>query len=167
MSQLGLQIIIVVAFGALCFGVGYLTASIVTRNRWRDEMIKRGFARYNWYTGKWEWENHRKNRVLECPPTASRRPGRSFAKHSPTMSPPNWLNFAYSTRRWRAWVRGQSKMREYEYVACPCCGETMQLARTAFHAELSLETFECKPCGLAVTAEAVSRTHVLIEERYC
>jgi hypothetical protein len=42
----------------------------------------------------------------------------------------------------------------------------MQLARTAFHAELSLETFECKPCGLAVTAEAVSRTHVLIEERY-
>jgi hypothetical protein len=30
---LGLQIIIVVAFGALCFGVGYLTASIVTRNR--------------------------------------------------------------------------------------------------------------------------------------
>jgi hypothetical protein len=44
-----------VAFGALCFGVGYLTASIVTRNRWRDEMIKRGFARYNWYTGKWEW----------------------------------------------------------------------------------------------------------------
>ena len=55
MSQLGLQIIIVVAFGALCFGVGYLTASIVTRNRWRDEIIKRGFARYNWYTGKWEW----------------------------------------------------------------------------------------------------------------
>ena len=90
-----------------------------------------------------------------------------FPKRSPTMSPPNWLNFAYSTRRWRAWVRGQSKMREYEYVACPCCGETMQLARTAFHAELSLETFECKPCGLAVTAEAVSRTHVLIEERYC
>ena len=42
----------------------------------------------------------------------------------------------------------------------------MQLARTAFHAELPLETFECKPCGLAVTAEAVSRTHVLIEKRY-
>jgi hypothetical protein len=55
MSQLGLQIIIVVAFGALCFGVGYLTATIVRRNRWRDEMIKRGFARYNGYTGKWEW----------------------------------------------------------------------------------------------------------------
>jgi transcription elongation factor Elf1 len=58
-------------------------------------------------------------------------------------------------------------MREFtEYVACPCCGESMQLARTAFHAELPLETFECKPCGLAVTAEAVSATHVLIEKRY-
>ena len=22
---------------------------------WRDEMIKRGVARYNWQTGKWEW----------------------------------------------------------------------------------------------------------------
>jgi hypothetical protein len=39
MSEL-LQFIIVVAFGALCFGCGYLTAFIVTRNRWRDEMIK-------------------------------------------------------------------------------------------------------------------------------
>jgi hypothetical protein len=28
----------------------------VTRNQWRDEMIKRGVARYNWQTGKWEWE---------------------------------------------------------------------------------------------------------------
>ena len=54
MSEL-LQSIIVVGFGALCFGVGYLTASFITRNRWRDEIIKRGFARYNWYTGKWEW----------------------------------------------------------------------------------------------------------------
>ena len=59
---------------------------------------------------------------------------------------------------------GDSKMREYQYVACPCCGETMQLARTAFHAELPLETFECKPCGVTVTAEAVSGTHVLIEK---
>ena len=57
-------------------------------------------------------------------------------------------------------------MREYEYVTCPCCGETMQLAQTAFHAELPLETFECKPCGLAVTAEAASKTNVLIEKRY-
>jgi hypothetical protein len=50
-----LQIIIVIAFGGLCFGCGYLIGFIVTRNRWRDEMIKRGVARYNWQTGKWEW----------------------------------------------------------------------------------------------------------------
>ena len=49
-----LQFIIVIAFGALCFGCGCLTAFIVTRNKWRDEMIKRGVARYNWQTGKWE-----------------------------------------------------------------------------------------------------------------
>ena len=54
MSELS-QIMIVVGFGALCFGCGYLTAFIVTRNKWRDEMIKRGVARYNWQTGKWEW----------------------------------------------------------------------------------------------------------------
>ena len=53
MSEL-LQPIIVVTFGALCSGCGYLTAFIVTRNKWRDEMIKRGVARYNWQTGKWE-----------------------------------------------------------------------------------------------------------------
>jgi hypothetical protein len=53
MSEL-LQFIIVVAFGALCFGCGYLTAFIVTRNKFRDEMIKRGVARYNSQTGKWE-----------------------------------------------------------------------------------------------------------------
>jgi hypothetical protein len=55
MSQLLLQVVIVAAFAALCFGCGYLTAFIVTRNRWRDEMIERGVARYNWQTGKWEW----------------------------------------------------------------------------------------------------------------
>ena len=39
----GVQVLIVVAFGALCFGCGYLTAFIVTRNKWRDEMmLKRG-----------------------------------------------------------------------------------------------------------------------------
>ena len=54
-SQLLLQVAIVVAFGAFCFGCGYLTAFIVTRNKWRDAMIKRGIARYNWQTGKWEW----------------------------------------------------------------------------------------------------------------
>jgi hypothetical protein len=40
------QFIIVVAFGALCFGCGYLVAFIVTRNKWRDEMIRRGAARF-------------------------------------------------------------------------------------------------------------------------
>ena len=39
MSEL-LQFIIVAAFGALCFGCGYLIAFVVARNRWRDEMIK-------------------------------------------------------------------------------------------------------------------------------
>ena len=50
-----LQIIIVIGFGGLCFGCGYLAGFIVTRNKWRDEMIKRGVARYNWQSGKWEW----------------------------------------------------------------------------------------------------------------
>jgi hypothetical protein len=50
-----LQFIIAVAFGALCFGCGYLIAFIVTRNKYRNEMIKRGVARYNQQTGKWEW----------------------------------------------------------------------------------------------------------------
>jgi hypothetical protein len=54
MSDLS-QFVIVAGFGALCFGCGYLIAFIVTRNRWRDDMIKRGVARYNWKTGKWEW----------------------------------------------------------------------------------------------------------------
>jgi len=44
----------VVAFGAFCFGCGYLTAFIVTRNQWRDEMIERGVAHYHWQTGKWD-----------------------------------------------------------------------------------------------------------------
>ena len=54
MSELS-QFAIVAAFGGLCFGCGYLIAFVVTRNKWRDEMIKRGVARYNWQTGKWEW----------------------------------------------------------------------------------------------------------------
>jgi hypothetical protein len=55
MSNLLLQVLIVLAFGALCSGCGYLTAFIVTRNHWRDEMIKHGVAHYNWTTSKWEW----------------------------------------------------------------------------------------------------------------
>ena len=57
-------------------------------------------------------------------------------------------------------------MREYsEYVACPCCGEAMQFARTVAHADLPpTQTLECKP----VTAEAVSTSmHALIEKCYC
>ena len=49
MSEL-LQFIIVVGFGAL-LRCGYLVGFIVTRNRWRDEMIERGVARYSWQTG--------------------------------------------------------------------------------------------------------------------
>jgi hypothetical protein len=55
MSEMLLQVLIVIAFGAFCFGCGCLTAFLVTRNKWRDEMIKRGVARYNSQTGKWEW----------------------------------------------------------------------------------------------------------------
>jgi hypothetical protein len=29
----------------ICFGFGYLTAFIMTRNKWRDEMIERRIAR--------------------------------------------------------------------------------------------------------------------------
>ena len=62
MSDELLQFIIVVAFGALCFGCGYLIAFIVTRKKYRNEMIKRGLARYNQQTGKWEWGSRQRNR---------------------------------------------------------------------------------------------------------
>ena len=48
-----LQFIIMAGFALLCFGCGNLTAFIVTRNKWRDEMIERRIARYDWHTGKW------------------------------------------------------------------------------------------------------------------
>jgi hypothetical protein len=32
-----------------------LRLSNCTRNQWRGDMIKRGFANYNARTGKWEW----------------------------------------------------------------------------------------------------------------
>ena len=59
-------------------------------------------------------------------------------------------------------------MREHtEYVACPCCGEPMQFARTVAHADLpAMQTLECKPCGLVVSAEAVTGSHALIEKRH-
>jgi hypothetical protein len=50
------QFMIVAGFGAICFGCGYLIAFIVTRNQWRGEMIRRGVARYDWKSGKWEWD---------------------------------------------------------------------------------------------------------------
>ncbi len=54
-NDLLLQLIIVAVAGACCFGCGALTAFIVTRKQWRGEMIRRGAARYNSQTGKWEW----------------------------------------------------------------------------------------------------------------
>src|SRR5271166_2770267 len=42
--------------------------------------------------------------------------------------------------------------------SCPCCGETMHFVRTMAHAELPpMQTLECKPCGLVVTAGASSQ----------
>ena len=38
MSELS-QFLIVAAFGAICFGCGYLIAFIVTRNKWRDAIV--------------------------------------------------------------------------------------------------------------------------------
>jgi hypothetical protein len=66
MSEL-LQFIIVAAFGALCFGGGYLTAFIVTRNKWRDEKIKRGVARYTGTPANGNGESCRKNPDIEYP----------------------------------------------------------------------------------------------------
>ena len=39
-----LLFIIMAAFALLCFGCGYLTAFVVTRNKWRDETIERRIA---------------------------------------------------------------------------------------------------------------------------
>jgi hypothetical protein len=55
MSDELLQFIIVIALGGFCFVCGCLTAFIVTRTKFRNEMIRRGVARYNQQTGKWEW----------------------------------------------------------------------------------------------------------------
>jgi hypothetical protein len=59
MSELLLQVVIVVAFGAFRFACDFGTAFIVARNRWCDEVIKRGVGRYNWKTGEWEWREPR------------------------------------------------------------------------------------------------------------
>ena len=62
MSDELLQFIIVIALGGLCFGCGCLTAFIVTRTKFRNEMIRRGVAGYNQQTGKWEWGDPPKSR---------------------------------------------------------------------------------------------------------
>jgi hypothetical protein len=54
MSEPLLEFIVVFAFGALCFGCSYLIAFIVTRTKFRNQMIKHGAARYHSETGKWE-----------------------------------------------------------------------------------------------------------------
>jgi hypothetical protein len=56
MSDELLQFIIVVGFGA------HLTAFIVTRTRFRNQMIKRGAAHFDSETGKWGWEKPPKSR---------------------------------------------------------------------------------------------------------
>jgi len=47
---------------------GYLTAFIVTRNKWRDEMIKRAIACYDWWIRQMEWGESR-----QAGPTRMRR----------------------------------------------------------------------------------------------
>jgi hypothetical protein len=44
-----------------------------------------------------------------------------------------------------------------QIAVCPTCGNAMQFARAGSpNAGLSaLQTFECRPCGLSITAEAV------------
>jgi hypothetical protein len=72
MSEPLSEFIIVFAFGALCFGCGYLTAFTVTRTRFHNEIIKRGAARYDSETGKWEWGEPPKSKYW-MPRAASRR----------------------------------------------------------------------------------------------
>ena len=98
MNQLLLQVVIVVTFAALCFGGGYLTAFIVTRNQWRDQMIERGRARYNWHTGKWEWGEPPKK------PTTwgVRRTSEQTVRHSSVyvrQNSPGWVADLFPLRR--------------------------------------------------------------------
>jgi hypothetical protein len=67
-----LQVIIVIAFGALCFGCGYLAAFIVTRNRFRNETVKRGVGHYDWQTGKFEL-GEPPSRIFPDPPSNLRQ----------------------------------------------------------------------------------------------
>jgi hypothetical protein len=44
-------------FGAMCgtFILGMGVGAFIIRNQWRDEMIKRGHARFHWENAKWFW----------------------------------------------------------------------------------------------------------------
>ena len=77
MSEL-LQFIIVAAFGAFCFGCGYLTAYIVSRNRWRDEMIKTRCRPLQLADRQMGMGRAAEGiEILNGPHAASRRPGQS------------------------------------------------------------------------------------------
>ena len=72
MSQLGLQIIIVVAFGALCFGCGYLTAFIDTQQmaRRNDQAQDRSIQLA---VGQMGMGRAAERHEILMPPAASRR----------------------------------------------------------------------------------------------
>jgi hypothetical protein len=94
MSEQLQQFIIVAAFGGLCFGCGYLIAYVVTRNKWRDEMIKarrRPLQLDDRQMGMGRAAERIK--ILKCAPTASRRPGRSRSK-PPIATRDAWLHGA-------------------------------------------------------------------------
>jgi hypothetical protein len=73
MSELLLQVLILVAFGGL-------TAVIVTRNQWRDEMIKRGVASYNWQTANGTGVKNRGCRKCDDPSAVDRGKYRQAAR---------------------------------------------------------------------------------------
>jgi hypothetical protein len=41
--------------GCLVFWSGFWCGWLQSRGKWRDEMIKRGHARYHWVNAKWYW----------------------------------------------------------------------------------------------------------------
>src|SRR5262249_25007935 len=90
----------------------------------------------------------------------------SSSPQPPTMAGathvrPNWPDFAYSSRRWAGVGTGTSKMQS-EYVVSVLRRDYAARADSISRG-ITAGAFECKPCGVAVTAEAVSGTHMLIE----
>jgi hypothetical protein len=55
-----------------------VTAFVVTRNKWRDEMITRNVARYNWKDGKWDAASRR----VEKRAAVKREPGRELGQQA-------------------------------------------------------------------------------------